>query len=69
MREAAMMSESVSRPFESPKHVEVGRFRSERHSCSSEGGFAIESCSGKHGASEKVSNGFQEDFVTQSTDV
>jgi hypothetical protein len=41
MGKATMMSESVSRPFESPKHVEVWSFGGENHSCSSEGGLRL----------------------------
>src|SRR5215469_15910166 len=65
MGEAAMVSKAIHRPFESPKYVEIGRFRGQRHGCGGERGFAVESGSAEAGSGQKMGEGFQEDFVTQ----
>src|SRR5215469_1258504 len=64
MGEAAMVSKAIHRPFESPKYIEIGRFRRQRHGCGGERSFAVESGSAEAGSGQKMGDGFQEDFVT-----
>ena len=62
MREAAVVSETVHRPFESPKHIEVGRLRRQGHGCRGQRGLAVESGSAEAGSGQEMSDGFQEEF-------
>lgn len=65
MGEAAMMSESINRSFESPKYIKIGRFGGEGHGGGGQRGLAVESHASQNGAGEEVGDGFQEEFVPQ----
>ncbi len=67
MGEAAVMLESKDRAFETAEHVEIRRFGRQRHGRSGEGGLAVESGAGEAGSGQEVGDGFQVNFVTQSS--
>ena len=50
MREAAMVSEAKSSPFETGQDIEIGRFRRKSHGSGRESGLAVESGARQTGA-------------------
>jgi hypothetical protein len=65
MREAAVMSETDDRALKAPKGVEIGGLGGDSHRRGCKRGLAIESCACQARASQKMSDGFQVEFLTQ----